>query len=109
MNANELVEIIEEAGYETRRYSGRYMYGKECPAFVVESDQDYKAIAEIMYSYMATYEIPISEDDSRLPNIDELEKFVQILGRAKTDAMGRDDIIMYFPTMKFEEDNEQNS
>ena len=36
MTSKQLKDIIEMAGYETRSYSGRGMYGKECLAFTVD-------------------------------------------------------------------------
>jgi len=40
-------EFVEDLGYETRSYSGRGMYGKEC--FAITVDSPYRAIQEIAY------------------------------------------------------------
>lgn len=36
-------EKAEELGYEVREYSGRCMYGRECPGVTVESPNDFIA------------------------------------------------------------------
>lgn len=98
MNAEELTEIIEEAGYETRKYSGRNMYGRECVGFEVEHGEQFKAIADIMYTYT---EIHLNTDDEFL---NELSKLAETLGRVKLDEMGRDNYILYFPQIKYAEE-----
>ena len=79
MEAERLIEIIEDAGYETQNYSGRAMYGDECPAFV--TDNPIKAVAEIVGS--------VGDENER-------EEIVEAFSRAKEDSMGRD-VVIYFP------------
>ena len=81
MTTEELKQLIEDAGYETRDYSGRGMYGKRCLAFIIEAGNELGAVAEMVYH----------SDD---------EEMVNIFKTARTDAMGRDDIVIYFPSMK---------
>ena len=47
MDAEALTDIIERAGYEVTRYSGRAMYGAECPALIVEPAHELEAVAQI--------------------------------------------------------------
>lgn len=39
MNSERLIELIEEAGYEPREYSGRGMYGKYCVGFTTDDSK----------------------------------------------------------------------
>ena len=82
-------EIIEDAGYDTRSYSGRGMYGKECLAYEVPARDEIYSVACIMEQACS-----VLDGDSK---IDDVKKAFR---GAVTDNMGRDDIIIYFP--KFE-------
>ena len=81
MTTEELKQLIEDVGYETRDYSGRGMYGKRCLAFTIEAGNELGAVAEIVYH-------------------SDTEEIVDIFKDARTDTMGRDDIIIYFPRME---------
>lgn len=101
MTAEELAEIIEEAGYEVERYSGRNMYGKECPSFKVEHGEEYKAIAEIMFSY-----VNVLNDENKLDELGftKLSELADTLGRVNRDDCGRSRYILYFPRIKYTEE-----
>lgn len=81
MTVEELKKIIDDAGYDTRDYSGRGMYGKRCLAFIIPNGEEFGAVAEIVYH----------SDD---------EEIVTMFKDARTDSMGRDDIVIYFPSME---------
>lgn len=96
MIAKELEEIIENAGYETRRYSGRFMYGKECVAFEVPQEEEFGAIAEIIYSYV---DANFADTDKFWEGLQSLNRIIESM---KLDEMGRDNYILYFPQVKYE-------
>jgi hypothetical protein len=89
MDTNELQEIINDAGYDTRSYSGRGMYGKECLAYEVSARDELYSVAEIM-------ELACDPDFSN----DKGAAVKTAFRNVATDSMGRDNIIIYFP--KFE-------
>lgn len=83
MDASKLEELISDAGFETRRYSGRGMYGAECVGF--DTDTPVADVANI---------VGYTEDES------ERDELVTAFQSAKTDDMGRGTII-YFPRYKY--------
>lgn len=88
MNAELLQQIIEGMGYEVTRYSGRGMYGAECPAFTVEDGQEFGAVAEIALAMLE----------------DVAENIICRTWRhARMDSMGRDDVVIYFPRICYAE------
>lgn len=89
MDANTLNQIIEDAGYETRRYSGRGMYGKECPSLVVEYGRELYAVADIVASVEDT---------------DQRQELADVFTGARTDSMGRDSVVVCFPYVRFGDD-----
>jgi len=88
MTPEELLNLLETASFNARKYSGRRMYGKDCPAFTVESD------GEIM---LATLDIVRAADEMGVPN-DQLH---EALRNATTDSMGKG-VVVYFPRYTFE-------
>ena len=90
MDAETLKRFIEDAGYETRSYSGRCMYGKSCIGFVTSDSEFYVGAAIV-----ANIE-------------DECDRFdlCEVFHHAKVDSMGRD-IIIYFPNIPYEEKYEE--
>lgn len=88
MTAERLSEIIQEAGYESQTYSGRGMYGKECVGYTVDNGD------ELFSAVMIATSCEPEEKD-------------QICGLfrngVKTDSMGRDQIIIYFPRLQYQE------
>lgn len=92
MNADQLQDIINAAGYEWRTYSGRAEYGAECIGFTVEDNDLLGAIGELMME-------AITNDDS----LETAEAMLKLLHRANTDSMGRSSTIVYFPSVKVTE------
>lgn len=87
MNSQQLIDFLEQYdGIEVRTsYSGRGMYGDECVAFVVREEIAFATVAEIVAD--------IEDEDERL-------EFAKLFRRARTDSMGRDSIVVYFPQIK---------
>lgn len=84
MDSQKLIDILENAGLEVRpNYSGRGMYGEQCVGFVVEESQLLRTVAELVFF----------ADDDR-------EQVAKLFRRARTDSMGRDSIIVYFPSVQ---------
>lgn len=89
ITTNRLQEIIEDAGYEVNSYSGRSMYGKHCISYNIIENDSLFSVADIINSI---------EDEA------ERSEIVQIFKRVKTDSMGRDEIVIYFPRFELKEE-----
>lgn len=90
MTTETLVELIRNnSDLEPRRYSGRGMMGKECVGFEVEAGEEIGEIAALVREAAIQY-------DDETP--DEL---VTLFRNCRTDQMGRDNIIVYFPSMEW--------
>lgn len=88
MNPQEFLGLLEDAGLETRSYSGRNMYGSQCVAFEAESESDMiEAIIDVMSK--------VAYDD-----IEKLPSMAVMLKGARTDSMGRG-LIIYFPKLAY--------
>lgn len=99
MDADKLIEILEDAGYEPQSYSGRGMYGKECVGVVVESGRGgFRLGAELAKS--AAY---LAEDEEDVHTV--LSELAEL--SVSTDAMGFD-VIVYFPGVAWPEQDEQD-
>ena len=88
--------VCEAAGYKTRSYSGRGMYGKRCLAVV------FKSTGALMADILMAMDLC---DEDR-------HEVAQSFRRAHEDSMGRDSVI-YFPEIPFDgtedEDSEEES
>lgn len=86
MSQQELIDILEQYDIEVRsNYSGRGMYGAECVGFVVNEDVLLATVAEMV---------------AEIEDEDERQELARLFRRAKTDSMGRDSVIVYFPSVK---------
>ncbi len=85
-----LQTVLEDAGYETRSYSGRGMFGKTCLG--VSTDQSLGAI----FATILAGAVELARQDEDFDS-SELESAVQGL---RTDALGRNEIV-YFPRVLF--------
>ena len=83
LTAESIAEAIEDAGFEpVTDYSGRFMYGKECPGFSSDS------ISEVFLMFTT-----IAEENPELAHA--------MAKGAKTDSMGRG-MIVYWPNATYE-------
>ena len=82
MDTKRLRVIIEEADFSTFKYSGRFMYGRECLAF--KTPAPIEATAHII----ANTDDPIERRDA-----------AAIFHYAQVDSLGQEQVV-YFPTMK---------
>ncbi len=86
MESKRLMEILEDAGYELRSYSGRGMYGDVCVAFTIgQYTEPSGVVAEIV---------------SNVEDANERKAVANIFKSVKTDSMGMGTIV-YFPRMKW--------
>ncbi len=86
MTSKQLQDIIEMAGYETRSYSGRGMYGKECLAFTADAGTlSFVVAADLMEAALYTGE-------------DFIEPVLAAMRGVKTDSLGRG-AVFYFPSI----------
>lgn len=96
MTSKQLQDIIEMAGYETRTYSGRGMFGKECLAFTADSETSSFAVAaDLMAAAIDAGE-------------DFIAPVIEAMRGIRTDSLGRG-TVFYFPGvpadgLRFEED-----
>jgi hypothetical protein len=86
-------ELLEDAGFETRAYSGRFMYGSYCLGFV--TDQHFGQMMGALFDALAGYGDELDPDVL----IDAVEMFRTM----RWDNMGRDEIIVYFPSIPYAE------
>lgn len=94
---SKLKELIEYAGYESRSYSGRGMYGEECLTFSAEDSQ-----VEVILNLIEAIDNPANE----------LSDTLEILRRMRVDQLGLG-MVYYFPKIKWgdnwkEEELEEN-
>ena len=94
-------ELLENAGYKCQTYSGRGQYGKYCLAVITDHSIG-QFIANIIESLEYIDERNLEE------TIDEAE---EIFPSMKTDNMGKDKIVIYFPNAEYvdDEENEDDS
>jgi hypothetical protein len=94
-----LAEIVENAGYETRSYSGRCMYGKDCLG--IDTPQMLPCIADLV---QAAADMDSGED----PGAEGSACWIlqNALRNARTDNMGLG-MILYFPEVAWEGTEEE--
>lgn len=81
LTPEQIKDLLENAGYETRRYSGRGMMGKECLAFVTD-DSPFE-IVSMLIEYV--------DNPADLPDI---------LRQIKSDSMGLS-MVYYMPRIAY--------
>lgn len=82
MDAQTIENLANEANYEFRRYSGRGMYGKQCPAIISDD------------GVLGTMGCIVE-------GCDTVEDAAWLLSHARTDNMGR---VIYWPSIRIEDD-----
>lgn len=90
MTPEQVKELIENAGYEARSYSGRGMYGKACIGLTTEDDA-FEVAANLMVAYES-----VVDDVS-------LETLADVIKQFASDNMGRDSMIYYLPDVEWVE------
>lgn len=105
LDSKKLIEIIEDAGYETRSYSGRCMYGKNCVGVTLDCGQSAFGLAADMAK--AALEIPASGDAEK--DLEEgFELVSQLTGLdVSSDSMGLGSII-YFEDFEWTQDEDED-
>ena len=78
-----LKDIIEAAGYKTRSYSGRGMYGKECLAVSLRDVSESEFYADLVEK----------------TNGSDALRVAKALRNMRTDSLGRG-IVLYFPSIE---------
>ena len=93
-----LQDMFEKAGYETRSYSGREMYGKFCLGVILE---DNESVVRCMSNVLDAIRV---EDPDTMA--DMLDTLAYGLRRGQIDSLGLG-LILYFPGIKFEGEEEE--
>ena len=91
-----LKDLIEDAGFETRSYSGRYMYGKECLGAILDQGQSEIAFA---VDVMETAIQSIDDYDSN-EIVYGIQEISSLLKKSIVDSLGMGKII-YFPEVEY--------
>lgn len=89
MDAKKFIELFENADFNVRKYSGRFMYGKSCVGIEVDSISS-------LCGEIAEITADIDDEDLR-------REFARAIKKMRTDEMGLA-YIAYFPQMKWPED-----
>lgn len=97
-------DLIETAGYETRSYSGRGMYGKSCLA--VEVDKQLGSfLADIIHELKNC--VQAEEDNEEVPNLPEFEAAEEAFRCMRSDSMGLG-TVYYFPDVPYVSDEPED-
>lgn len=98
IDPTKLKQFIEDAGFDTRFYSGRAMYGKTCLAFTIgRGESEMSATAQVMREAADA----VTEDDDMLVD-DAADAFMS----ARSDSMGLGTVI-YFPDIEWTGDESE--
>jgi hypothetical protein len=98
MEAEKLIQALEDAGYGPYSYSGRAMYGRKCVGVTVKRDVSaFRLAAEIAVALL-------DGDITQGPN--DVEDLARL--RVCEDGMGLDSVI-YFPGVEWKESDEEES
>lgn len=84
-------DILNEAGYNVRSYSGRFMYGRSCLGFVVDDGTAMEALGEVLEN------ITNGEHDTD-KILDRVSDLGSLLRETRQDSMGLGTIV-YFPSI----------
>lgn len=89
MEPERLSEIIQEAGFDPRPYSGRGMGSAECVAFNIDKGEGFHAVARVV----AVVDNPAERQD-----------LVDVFENVRIDSLGIGQV-MYFPWVLFESED----
>lgn len=94
MGKHKMQDLLENAGYDCRDYSGRGMYGKSCLAVTLGTSGRHPALATLIVEVL---------DNA---DADDLEVVLEALGEVEQDNMGHD-VVYYFPQIPFAGEEEE--
>jgi len=101
MDKHIIQEILEDAGYECRSYSGRGMGNQYCLGIVLEQDQ---SVGHLFRDVLITV-VELMDADAHDIVIYQLpEPFASM----KTDSLGRGTIV-YFPGVEYVDEDDEES
>lgn len=95
-------KILERAGYTTRAYSGRGMYGAKCLG--VPTDE---SLGGVIANIIECMEDPLLAAFEKVGQCEELQEVANAVRRVQTDSLGRG-IIVYFPGIEHEASEEED-
>jgi len=98
-----LQSILERITDNTRSYSGRAMYGKECLGVTVGQRGLGELISQVMEELVGLANDAMADEAGEAED-KAVTDVVQAWKRMATDSMGRDDIIVYFPGVPYFDD-----
>jgi hypothetical protein len=99
---SELQNAFRVAGYDCRSYSGRGMFGKYCLGITTED-----SCVTVLLNILEHKELIAKFSDNF-----QLKIMLEAFSQFKTDAIGKTDTIIYFPSISYfenEEDEEGES
>jgi hypothetical protein len=94
-----LKDIISEAGYESRSYSGRAMYGKECVGFSTDDDH-IRTTVKLLRAARLYLNETFSSTTRREEELGKIEDFLEY--DLCVDQLGRG-LIYYFRRVTWED------
>lgn len=98
-----LQELVQEAGYDCRSYSGRGMFGSQCLG--VDLPVDISAFRFVAHVFDAIESDMVFDSDGKELEailVDVIAKVTRVIEKACLDSMGKGTII-YFPSVQYEE------
>lgn len=90
-----LVDLLKDAGYRVRSYSGRFMYGRSCLGFIVDEGSALTAIGEVLEN------VALGEVDTD-KILDRVESLGTLIRDTREDNMGLGTIV-YFPSVAWDD------
>ena len=91
MDAERLIELLENAGYDPASYSGRCMYGARCVSVTVPTGDMLSVGVKLAGEALND----MSEHDGDV--LDVVEVVDRLMANVRWDNMGRDDMVIYWP------------
>lgn len=116
---DKIVEMLKDAADEVdvRDYSGRAMYGKLCLGITGPMERCLEAIAEVCIQLLqevaqTSYDVD-RENQEALSKMQgeqyEAEDWIRTLHKFSQDSMGRSDVVLYWPSIPFSREVEEES
>jgi hypothetical protein len=93
------LEFLRAESFAIRSYSGRAMFGKNCVGLVVGPDRNITSESDFFATILEQLNSGTYSEDEIYDMTPEIARAIRGM---RTDGMGRDDIILYFPRIEWD-------